>query len=115
MKNKVVGRKFGRVRSQRKALMRSLATNLIRDEKIKTTEAKAKELRPYIEKIITRGMKENLLSRRMLIAKIGSDSAKKVIETIAPKYKDRTGGYIRITKLPARLGDAASMAVIEFV
>lgn len=115
MKNKKSGRKFGRERDQRKALMRSLAVNFIRDEKIKTTEAKAKELRPYIEKIITRGRINTLASRRLLISKIGDDSAKKVVKEIAPKYKDRQGGYTRIVKLPARKGDAAKMAIIEFV
>ena len=95
--------------------MRSLAVNFIRDEKIKTTEAKAKELRPYIEKIITRGRVNTLASRRLLIAKIGDNSAKKVIKEISPKYKERQGGYTRIVKLPARRGDAAKMAVIEFV
>ena len=106
---------MGRKVNAKRALLKSLAFNLVRDEKIKTTEAKAKELRPYVEKIITKGIKGGLAGRKMVIAKIGAPSAKKVFEKIAPKYKERKGGYTRIIKLPPRKGDAAKMAIIEFV
>ncbi|NOY35783.1 MAG: 50S ribosomal protein L17 [bacterium] len=115
MKHKSTGRKLGRKRNARRALMRSLAVNFVRDEKIKTTEAKAKELRPYIEKMITKGKSGALASRRLVTARIGEDAAKKIFSEIAPKYKERKGGYTRITKLPRRKGDAAKMAIIEFV
>ncbi len=115
MKHKTKGRKLGRKVNERRALLRSLAVNLFRDEKIKTTEAKAKELRPYAEKIITKGVKGDLANRKLVISKVGTVAAKKVFEKIAPKYKERAGGYIRIVKLPRRKGDAAKMAIIEFV
>jgi large subunit ribosomal protein L17 len=115
VKHKKVGRKFGRKRDQRRALLRSLACNLITQEKIKTTEAKAKELRPFIEKFITRAKIDNLSNRRLLISKIGIKSAKKLFNQIAPKYKERKGGYTRIIKLPPRKTDASKMAIIEFV
>lgn len=95
--------------------MRSLACSLIDKEKIKTTGAKAKELRPFIEKFITRAKIDNLTNRRLIISKIGIESAKKLFDQIAPKYKEKKGGYTRIVKLPPRKGDASKMAIIEFV
>lgn len=116
MKHHNSNRKFGRKASTRRALLRSLAVALIQDEKITTTEAKAKELRPYIEKLVTPGRTQSLAARRLIQSRIGSENAsKKLIQEIAPRYTDRPGGYTRITKLPARSGDAARMAVIEFV
>jgi len=115
VKHKKVGRKFGRKRDQRRALMRSLACSLIDKEKIKTTGAKAKELRPFIEKFITRAKIDNLTNRRLIISKFGIESAKKLFDQIAPKYKEKKGGYTRIVKLPPRKGDASKMAIIEFV
>lgn len=109
------GRKFGRKRDQRRALMRSLARNFIEKEKIRTTEAKARELRPFIEKFITRAKIDNLTNRRLIISKIGIESAKKLFAQIAPKYKERKGGYTRIIKLPPRKSDASKMAIIEFI
>lgn len=109
-------RKFGRNNNQRKALIRSLVCSLIRDEKIITTEAKAKELRPYIEKIVTHGKQDGLEKRRFIISKIGNkELAKKLFTEISPKYKERAGGYTRIIKLPLRNSDASKMAQIEFV
>jgi large subunit ribosomal protein L17 len=115
MKHKKTGRKFGKKTNARRALMKSLAYNLILNEKIKTTEAKAKELRPYVEKFVTRAKKDTIANNRLIISIIGKDGAKKLFSEIAPKHKDRKGGYTRITKLPPRKGDAAKMAIIEFV
>jgi len=109
-------RKFGRTHNGRRALMKGLAVSLVRDGKIMTTEAKAKELRPFIEKMITRARTGGLLSRRLLVARLGSEvSAEKLVKEIAPRYTGRDGGYTRITKLAPRAGDASSMAVIEFI
>ncbi|MEI7765020.1 MAG: 50S ribosomal protein L17 [bacterium] len=110
-------RKFGREKNQRNALINSLALNLIVREKIKTTEPKAKELRPFIEKIITRAKKNDLASRRLVISKLSNRSkeVKKVFDKIAPKYQDISGGYTRIIKLGARKSDGAKMAIIEFI
>jgi len=99
----------------RNALVKSLALSLILKGKIKTTDAKARELRPTVEKMITRGMSGTVAAQRALVAKVGSVGAKKIVSELSPKYKDRKGGYTRITKLPARLSDNALMAVIEFV
>lgn len=96
--------------------MRSLARNLVNEERITTTLARAKELRPQIEKMLTLGSRGTLASRRLLISKLGRVAeTKKLIEVIAPRYKDRRGGYTRIIKKGARLGDASPMAIIEFV
>jgi len=109
-------RKFGREKDVRKALLKSLALSLVEKEKIRTTEAKAKELRPIIEKLVTRARKEDLASRRIIASRLGSQKGtKKLFENIAPRYKDRSGGYTRIVKLPARKSDAAKMAIIEFI
>ncbi len=118
MRHHNTNRKFGRVRKQRKALLRSLAVSLVDHERIETTEARAKELRPFIEKMITKSKKDSVWTRRLLTSKLGSgadSTVKKLIEVIALKYKDRQGGYTRITKLVARQGDASLMAQIEFV
>lgn len=116
MKHHKKNRKFGRETGQRKALLRSLTRSLVVHGKIKTTEAKAKEIRPMVEKMITRGKNPTLANHRLLISNLAGDTrtAKKV-ETIAQKYTDRAGGYLRIVKMGARKGDGAEMAVIEFV
>ena len=109
-------RKFGREKTQRHALMRSLARNLIRDSQIKTTTAKAKELRPFVEKLVTKAKTDTMASRRLIMSRIHSVSeTKKLIDTIAPKYKSRAGGYTRITRLPNRDLDGSPMSVISFV
>ena len=110
-------RKFGRKKSQRDELMRSLARSIILHEKIKTTEAKAKSLRPYVEKMITISRKDDLATRRLLLSRFKNDEevVKKLIDSIGPRYKDRNGGYTRITKVEPRPGSGRSVAVIEFV
>jgi len=115
MKHQKKGRKFGRETDARRAFMKSLAFNLVKKEKIRTTEARAKELRPFIEKFVTRAKIDNLANRRILIARMGKPAAEKLFKTIAPKYKDKNGGYTRIIKLPRRKSDASKMAIIEFV
>ncbi|MBX4195498.1 50S ribosomal protein L17 [Candidatus Parcubacteria bacterium] len=108
-------RKFGRERNQRKALMKSLAHNLVLKGKIKTTEAKAKELRPFVEKLITTGKSGTPASKRLLVSRVGKMAGDKLASSFAETYKDRKGGYTRITKLVRRASDGAKMAVIEFV
>jgi large subunit ribosomal protein L17 len=110
-------RKLGRKKSVREALLKSLAISLIRHERITTTEAKAKELRPFIEKLVTKAREATLAERRTIQATLMNQDpeTKKLIEVIAPLYKERNGGYTRIMKLPRRQGDAAKMAIIEFV
>ena len=110
-------RKFGREKNERKALLNSLALNLIVREKIKTTEPKAKELKPFIEKLVTRAKKGDLATRRVVISKLSNRSreVKKLFDVIAPKYADKKGGYTRVLKLGARKSDGAKMAIIEFV
>jgi len=114
MKHGKKGRKFGLKKNKRESLLQSLALSLIKNGKIKTTEAKAKELRPFVEKIVTRAKNDTLSSRRVVQSKLGATN-KKVFEEIAPMYKDRNGGYTRITKLGNRESDSSPMAQIEFV
>ena len=111
-------KKFGRVRKQRTALMRSLARSLILHDKIQTTETKAKALRPFIEKLITKSKDSSVAARRLVLSRLGGSAVatKKLFDTLAPKYKSRKGGYTRVTKLGStRVGDAAKEAIIEFV
>lgn len=115
MKHHKKGKTFGRIRKTRTALMRDLARSLILNEKITTTETKAKALRPQVEKIITRGKQKNVANTRYLSAYLGGDSAKKIFETISPRYQQRAGGYTRILKISPRKSDNSSMAIIEFV
>jgi large subunit ribosomal protein L17 len=108
-------RKFGRETNQRNALLKSLARSLVIKGKIKTTEAKAKEIRPLVEKLVTRGKTVTLNNRRLLIAQLGDASVTAKLIKTAATYTDRKGGYLRITKMGPRKGDGAAMAVIEFV
>lgn len=115
MRHGNVNRKFGRERGQRAALLKSLARSLVLRGKMTTSLAKAKEIRPLVEKMITRGKVATLASRRHLISQLGDErTAAKLLKTAAT-YSDRTGGYLRIVKMGPRKGDAAEMAVIEFV
>ena len=115
MRHHNVNRKFGREKNQRKALLRSLVESLALKGTIRTTEAKAKELRPYIEKLVTLGKKQTMASRRLLESRVGSRAAIKISKGLSETYKERAGGYTRITKLGRRLTDASPMAIIEFV
>ncbi len=116
MRHHNANRKFGRTTNGRTALLKSLARNLIIHEKINTTEAKAKELRPYVEKMVTLAKSDTLASKRLLISRLSSQAeSKKLYKELAPKYAERKGGYIRIIKLPRRLSDGSKMARIEFV
>lgn len=109
-------RKLGRVRKTRQALLRSLAVNLIRDGRIKTTEAKAKELRPFIERLITHAKTDTLTARRLVAKKLGDGyKGRKLFTVIAPRMTDRPGGYTRIIKMAPRRNDQSSLAIIEFV
>ena len=115
MKNHNKIRSFNRPTNQRKALMKSLARSLILNERIKTTEMKAKELRPYVERLITYGKKGTLSDRRRTSALVGKDASLKVFTDLASRFEKREGGYTRISKLSSRKGDASPMAYIEFV
>ncbi|OHA46511.1 MAG: 50S ribosomal protein L17 [Candidatus Taylorbacteria bacterium RIFOXYD2_FULL_36_9] len=108
-------KQLSRERKGRSGLLRTLAVSLIRDEKIKTTETKAKVLKPLVEKMITKAKVGGVSARRFLDAKVGPVSSKKLVEVTALKYKDRQGGYLRITKLNDRKNDGAKVAQIEFV
>jgi large subunit ribosomal protein L17 len=110
------GRQLSRNSSHRWALMRNLITALLREEKIQTTDPKAKELRRWVDRVITLGKQGTLHARRQVLS-IVQDKAvvRKLFDTIGPRFKDRPGGYTRIIKLGIRRGDAAQMAVIELV
>ncbi len=109
-------RKFGREKNQRKALLKSLALSILVNKKIKTTEAKAKELRPFVEKLVTKSKSGTLAMRRLISSRIGDNEGVVVLmKELGPKYKDRNGGYTRIVKLPRRESDGSKMAIIEFV
>ncbi|MBD3359876.1 MAG: 50S ribosomal protein L17 [Candidatus Buchananbacteria bacterium] len=116
MRHRKKGKILDRKKDPRKALLRSLATNLILHEKIKTTEAKAKAVKPIIERLITKGKTNDLHIRRELLKYLYVENAvKKILEDLSPRYKDRKGGYTRIIKLGNRQGDAAKIVQIEFV
>ena len=110
------GRKFGRERDQRRALIKGLATSLVMESKIETTLPKAKELTRYIEKLITKAKKGDLANRRMVIAGLSTQAAAfKLVDEIAPQLTGRTSGHVRVERTRLRVGDGAQMAVIEFV
>ena len=116
MKHNIGHRKLNRTSSHRKSLLMNLSNALIKHEQITTTLTKAKELRPFVEKIVTLGKKGNLESRRKAIAILQDKKMTiKIFDTFADRYKDRKGGYTRIVKIGNRYGDNAPTAVIEFV
>lgn len=116
MRHRKKGPQLGRTPSHRKALLRNLAAQLLRHERIETTQAKAKALRPFAERLITLGKKETLHARRRAAGILQDpDVVRKIFDTLAPRYAQRPGGYTRILKLPTRKGDRAEMAIIELV
>lgn len=117
MKHHKDQRKLGRETGQRTALLRSLARSLVLKESITTTEAKAKEVRPFVEKLVTKAVSGTVAARRDVLAVMGGDTRAtgKLFKTLATRYAERRGGYTRIVKTGRRQGDASKMAVIEFV
>lgn len=109
------GKKFGRTRDQRNALIKNLSAQFFLKEKIKTSEAKAKELRGFVEKIITKAKKGGLSNVRLLARYYSKDLVKKIVNEIGPRYKDRAGGYTRIIKLGPRKSDGAKITMIELL
>ena len=111
-----IGRKFGRKRDQRRALLKGLATSLVMQNKIETTLPKAKELVRYIEKIITKAKKGGLDNRRRVIAALSTqEAAFRLFDVIAPQLTGRTSGHVRVERTSLRVGDGAQMATIAFV
>ena len=116
MRHQKSGRKLSRSASHRWALIRNMITSLLRDEKIKTTDAKAKELRRWADRVITLGKRGSLHARRQVLAVVQDKAVvRKLFDTIAPRFKDRPGGYTRIVKIGIRRGDAAPVSIIELV
>jgi len=116
MRHGLSGRKLNRTSSHRKAMLANMANALIKHEQIKTTLPKAKELRPFVEKLVTLGKRGGLHARRQAYAVLRDDAmTAKLFETLAGRYAERRGGYTRVLRAGHRYGDAADMAVIEFV
>ncbi|MFA5431878.1 MAG: 50S ribosomal protein L17 [Candidatus Paceibacterota bacterium] len=115
MKKIQKGRRLHREKDQRHALLKTLATSLILKEKITTTEAKAKEVSPFIQRKITRAKKGDIATRRYLATCFTPRAVKKLMEELAVRYKERKGGYVRITKMGQRKSDSSKMAMIQLV
>ena len=116
MRHGVAHRKLGRTTSHRTAMFANMAASLIKHEQITTTLPKAKELRPFVEKLVTLAKRGDLHARRIAISRVRDvDQVRKLFETIGPRYSGRNGGYIRVLKAGFRFGDNAPVAVIEFV
>jgi len=108
-------KKFGRVKSQRKALLKSLVSSFVLHGKITSSEVKIKALRPLVEKMITKARKDDLAVKKYLASRTNKEAMRKLISEIGPKFSQRSGGYTRITKMPRRIGDGAKMAILSFV
>ena len=116
MRHRVAGRKLQRTSSHRAAMFRNMAAALIKHEQITTTTAKAKELRPYVEKLVTLAKKGGLSNRRLAHARLMDDAQLvKLFDVIGPRYAERNGGYTRVIKAGIRASDAAAIAIIEFI
>ena len=116
MRHRNRGRKLNRTPSHRQAMFANMAMALVKHEQIKTTLPKAKELRPIVEKLVTLAKRGDLHARRLLVAKTRDEAtARKLIDTLGPRYAGRPGGYVRVLKAGFRYGDNAPMAIIEFV
>ena len=116
MRHGIAGRKLSRTSSHRTAMFRNMAAALIKHEQIQTTLPKAKELRPYVEKLITLAKRGGLSNRRLALSRVGDDAmVRKLFDVLGPRYESRNGGYTRVLKMGFRASDAAQMGVIEFV
>ena len=116
MRHNVGHRKLGRTSAHRRALLRNLASDLFRHERLKTTVPKARGLRPFAERLITLARRDDLHSRRQVVRQISDkDVVKKLFDTLGPRFAQRPGGYTRALKLGPRLGDGADMAIVELV
>ena len=116
MRHRLAHRKLSRTSSHRIAMLRNMSASLVKHEQIKTTLAKAKELRPYVEKLVTLAKSGGLSNRRLAFARLGDDAQLiKLFDVLAGRYAERQGGYIRIVKAGFRRSDATAMAVVEFV
>ncbi|MDH3239507.1 MAG: 50S ribosomal protein L17 [Alphaproteobacteria bacterium] len=116
MRHRISGRKLNRTSSHRKAMLRNMAAALVKHEQISTTLPKAKELKPYVDKLITLGKRGDLHARRQALTVLRDRGlTEKLFDTLASRYADRSGGYTRVLKAGLRYGDAAPMALIELV
>jgi large subunit ribosomal protein L17 len=115
MRHHSTKRKFSRKIGPRKALLKSLAVNLILKEKITTTQARAKEIRSLVERLVTKAKKQDLSAIRYVAKYLPKKPANKVIRDLGPRYQSRPGGYLRILKTQSRKGDGAQMAIVEFI
>ena len=116
MRHRIAGRKLGRTTSHRIAMLRNLVTSLFEHEKVKTTDAKAKEVRPLAERLIGLGKRGDLHARRQALAVIRNpEIVKKLFEMISPRFQERTGGYLRIAKVGFRPGDGAPVSIVELI
>lgn len=116
MRHRKTGKIFGRKIGPRQALLKNLAASVILHEKVKTTEAKAKWVRSYVERLITTAKKPTLANRRLLLTRLPkANSVNKLLEVLGPKYQDRKGGYTRLIKVGRRQGDQAPEVIIELV
>ncbi len=117
MRHQKEGRKFHRLKGARASFLRNLANDLVRAGRIETTEARAKEIRPIVERLVTHAKRQTLASRRLLLSRVHNENiVRKLFDEFAPRYKERMGGYLRITKLAqSRKRDGSRLARIEFV
>lgn len=117
MRHRKKGRKFNRITGRRRSFLRNLTNDLIRSGRIETTEARAKEIRPLVEKFLTIAKKQNLAGRRLLLARLQNEkTVERLMDELAPRYASRTGGYLRILKSSkARKRDGSQLAIIEFI
>lgn len=109
-----INRKFGRVKNQRKALYKALATTLIEHGKIKTTSAKAKSLSKFTDKLVTKAKKGDIASGRLIRHYLGEKATKKLMTDIGPRFKDRKGGYTKVLRLGRRVSDGSEMSIIQW-
>ena len=116
MRHRKVSRRFGRDSSHRKAMFQNMMISMIRHGMMKTTLAKAKALRPILERMVTSAKEDNVAKRRLVFSRLRNDEAvSKLFNEVAPRFKERQGGYLRVLKCGFRKGDAAPMAIVEFV